>query len=141
MRKTPRACGTNLIIAGGTPPDATIIEYDHERFHARRPKGGRVLATNSFLSLGREVEDEPTSGRYGILDGLIRKHHGRIDRTMNFAAADGVPLTFINLHSAMLFPKDLTFRAAMGEVPACRAEYRWFRMTPTGVVEAEPAAR
>jgi len=141
VRKTPRACATNLIIAGGNPPDATVIEYDHERFHARPAKSGRVLATNSFLKLGREDEDEPTSGRYGVLAGLIRKHHGKIDRTMNFAGADGVPLTFINLHSAMLFPRDLTFRAAMGEVPACKSRYRWFRMTPTGIVSAEPVSR
>jgi hypothetical protein len=57
---------------------------------------------------------------------------------MNFAAAEGVPIESINLHSALLFPKDLTFRAAMGQVPACRGNCPWFRMTPEGVVSAEP---
>ena len=69
--------------------------------------------------------------------GLIRKYHGKIDRTMNFAAANGVPLSFINLHCALLFPKDLTFAVSMGKVPAAQGPFRKFRMTPAGLVSAE----
>ncbi len=140
VQKTPRACSTNLIIAGGEPPAAVIVEYDHERILVRRARRDYVLATNSFVRLGQEEDDEPTYGRYAVLGGLIRSNYGKIDRTMNFAGAEGVPLTFINLHSALLFPKDLTFRAAMGHFPACHSRYRWFRMTPRAVVSAEPRA-
>jgi len=138
VERTPRACATNLIIAGGTPPAAAVVEYDHQRILTRRATEDYILATNSFVKLGQEKEEEPDYGRYAVLRQLIRTHYGRIDRTMNFAGADGVPLTFINLHSALLFPKDLTFRVAMGEVPACRSEYRWFRMTAGGISSVEP---
>lgn len=140
VEKTPRACSTNLIIAGGNPPAAAIVEYDHERILARGARDDYVLATNSFVRLGQEADDEPAYGRYAVLRELIQSNYGKIDRTMNFAGAEGVPLTFINLHSALLFPRDLTFRAAMGHFPACQSRYRWFRMTPEAVVSAEPRA-
>jgi len=140
VQKTPRACSTNLIIAGGEPPAAAVVEYDHERLVVRQAKDDYVLATNSFVRLGQEEVVEPEYGRYAVLGGLIRANYGKIDRAMNFAGAPGVPIESINLHSALLFPRDLTFRAAMGQVPACRGSYAWFRMTPTGVVSAEPDA-
>ncbi len=138
VQDSPRACSTNLIIAGGIPPGAAVVEYDHRRVVVRRAKDDYVLATNSFVELGAEKADEPTYGRYGILNGLIRENYGKVDRTMNFAAAEGVPLESINLHSALMFPKDLTFRAAMGSVPACRGTWGWFRMAPDGIVPAAP---
>ena len=138
VEDSPRACPTNLIVAGGTPPAAAVVEYDHERVMVRRAKNDYVLATNSFVALGQEKEDEPTYGRYGILSGLIRENYGKIDRTMNFAAADGVPLESINLHCALMFPKDLSFRAAMGTVPASRGTWGTFRMTPAGIEPAAP---
>ncbi len=138
VERAPRACSTNLIIAGGNPPAAAVVEYDHDRVVVRRAKEDFILATNSFVRLGQEADDEPEWGRYVVLRGLIREHYGRIDRTMNFAGAEGVPIESINLHSALLFPKDLTFRVAMGTVPACRGEYKWFRMTPDGIVRGEP---
>ena len=136
VERGPRACSTNLIIAGGNPPAAAVAEYDHERIVVRRAKDGFILATNSFLELGETAAEEPTYGRYGVMNGLIRENYGKIDRTMNFAGADGVPIESINLHSALMFPKDLTFRAAMGAVPACRGEFKWFRMTPDGIAPA-----
>ena len=53
---------------------------------------------------------------------------------MNFAAAPGVPLTYINLHSALLFPGDLTIKVSMGESPAAAHRYRAFRFTPDGLL-------
>ena len=99
-----------------------------------------MFAANGFRALGSRpplAPDAETYGRYGRLLKLIDENHGRIDRTMNFAAAPGVALRYINLHSALLFPKDLTFAVAMGKVPACYHPYRKFRMTPQGIVNAE----
>ena len=56
---------------------------------------------------------------------------------MNFAGAPGVPITSMNLHSALLFPKDLRFRVSMGRIPACEQPYRAFRMTEGGIVADE----
>jgi hypothetical protein len=141
VERTPRACSTNLIIAGGDPAGAAVVEYDHERFVARRAVDDYVLATNSFVALDGQGDNAPQFGRYEVLRGLIRENYGKIDRTMNFAAAPGVPLEYINLHSALCFPRDLTFAVAMGQVPACRGEWRWFRMTRDGIVPVRPPAR
>ncbi|MHC4248092.1 MAG: C45 family autoproteolytic acyltransferase/hydrolase [Planctomycetota bacterium] len=139
-RRNPRSGGTAMLVAGGTPPDAVELEFDHSEFHVRRAHEGWVIADNGSRVLGREPPLEPeegTLGRYGTLLGLIKRNYGRIDRTMNFAAARGVALEGINLHSAMLFPKDLTFMVSMRTVPAVRAPFRKFRMTPRGLESAE----
>jgi len=136
VKKGPRACGTNMLIAGGDPPDAAMVEFEHGAVAVRRPERGCVLAANSFRKLHQPgLLDRFTflSSRYDALDKLIQKHHGRIDRTMNFAGAKGVPM-YCNLHSAVLFPKDLIIRVSMGETPAYEHPYRGFRMTPDGVV-------
>lgn len=195
VEDTPRACGTNMIIAGGSPPAAAVVEYDHEQVAVRwakpadapmpqtprqtglqAPEVGRnsinlrgndddnfsfrndsawqsdsaysyvsdlpgvVIATNHFRKL---YQDDSTGGwtswcsRYRKLEELIGQNFGRIDRTMNFIGAPGVPMGSINLHSALLFPSDLTFRVSMGKVPAYEQPYRWFRLTPTEIVSAE----
>lgn len=139
-RRGPRAISTVTLLAGGEPPDAVQLEFDHERMVIRRAHRGYVIASNGFRALGRAAPpgpDEDAWGRYGALLRLISENHGRIDRTMNFAAAPGVPLEGINLHSALLFPKDLTFAVSMGTVPACRGRFRRFRMTEGGIVSAE----
>jgi hypothetical protein len=131
-----------MLVAGGSPPDAAQLEFDHASLLARRAHDGYVLAANGFRALGLDrplAPDDGGTGRYGTLLGLIKGSWGRIDRTMNFASAPGVPLEGINLHSALLFPADLTFAVSMGEVPACRRPFRWFRMTPQGVAGAEAA--
>jgi hypothetical protein len=97
-----------------------------------------VLAANSFLALHRtDMTDDyfALSGRYATLEDLIKKHHGKIDRTMNFAGAEGVPM-LCNLHSALLFPADLTLAVSMGKAPACKQPYRELRMTADGIVGA-----
>ena len=137
VKSTPRACATNLIIAGGKSPDAAVVEYDHERILIRRAKEDYILATNQFVELDGVQVAEPTFGRYAVLLKLIRDNYGKIDRSMNFAAAEGVPIASINLHSVMLYPKDLTFAVAMGEVPAFRGRWRRFRMGSGGIVSAE----
>jgi hypothetical protein len=137
VQQTPRACGTNMLIAGGDPPRAAVVEFDHRDVAVRWADQGAVWATNHFRKLGREAEMGPDEGwcsRYETLAGLIRDNYGRVDRTMNFAAAPGVPLRGINLHSALLFPSDLSFRLSMGRVPAADYLYRGFRLTPAGLV-------
>jgi len=140
VRTTPRACGTNLLIAGGDPPDAAIVEYDHEQVIARRARNGWVVADNSFLALGRpeyDPEDPPEPSewsRAGTLAALIREHYGRIDRSMNFAAAPGVPIRSMNLHSALLFPAERIMYVSMGACPAADHPYHGFRLAPHGVV-------
>lgn len=161
VRNTPRACGTNLIIAGGDPPNAAIVEYDHDQVVVRWAKRGYVCASNSFRALGQAtppddddddaarndsdtatVTDTGFSGYYylsrdDILKKLIREHYGRIDETMNFAAAEGVPIRSINLHSALLFPQRLAFRVSMSKCPAADHPYRRYRMTARGIVSGE----
>lgn len=137
----PRAVGTNMLVAGGHPPNAAVVEYDHAEAVARWAQDGYVMADNSFRRLYlEEPDDEEFSSysRYGTLLRLIREHYGHIDETMNFAAAPGVPITSINLHSALLFPCRGRFRVSMGKVPACEQPYRRFRMTAQGIVSDEP---
>jgi Acyl-coenzyme A:6-aminopenicillanic acid acyl-transferase len=136
VRKTPRACGTNLIIAGGSPPNAAIVEYDHEGVAVRWAERGAVWADNSFNKLYQEESSTGYSyfgSRYDRLKELITDNFGRIDRSMNFAAAEGVPIRSINLHSALLFPRDLRFNVSMTQKPAADHWYRPFRLTAEGI--------
>ncbi len=189
VETTPRACGTNLLIAGGDPPDAAIVEYDHEQVVVRKATEGYVVADNSFLALGKTTGNgewgigdgerrtaeagngtgepgrqetthandngeadqgahwdaeparpdtwtyEPSSySRAGTLLRLIRENYGRIDRTMNFAAAPGVPIRSMNLHSALIFVADRAMYISMGVAPAADQPYRGFRLTPDGIL-------
>lgn len=139
-RRGPRAVGTIMLLAGGDPPDAVELEFDHKMFAVRRAVQGYVLATNDFRVLGHKRPlgpNDSTFGRYARLLGLIKKNHGKIDRSMNLAAAEGVPLDYINLHSVQFFPGDLTFSLSMGRVPAARGPFGRFRMSADGIVAAE----
>lgn len=183
VENTPRACGTNMLIAGGTPPRAAVVEYDHEQVAVRWAKQegdpaaatippaaaaeemqapedeppqsysswqierrysyvsdlpGVVIATNHFRSLYREPGDRPSwCSRYLTLERLIGGNYGQIDRSMNFIAAPGVGMGDINLHGALLFPSDLTFRVSMGRAPAYQYPFRSFRLTREAIVTAE----
>lgn len=137
IEQGPRACGTVTMVAGGTPPNAAQVEFDHDSVAVRRAEDGYVIATNSHLKLHREYDAgaEPyLDSRHQILRNLILGHYGQIDRTMNFAAARGVPMSSINLHSAVLFPADLTMLLSMGRTPACDYRYRPFRFTERGLI-------
>lgn len=153
VQSTPRACGTNLIIAGGDPPRAAIVEFDHERVAVRWAQDGFVCASNSFRALGREDPDawqrglsqrNQSSDSYGgyywlsrdeLLAKLIREHHGRIDGDTQLVNAEGVPIRSINLHSVLLFPQQQAFRVSMGDPPACDRPYKRFRIGERGVVK------
>lgn len=155
VQQTPRACGTNMLVAGDQPlarvttggvqapvakPEAAIVEYDHERVAVRWARNGYVIATNFFRKLYEDVEipeEEAWCSRYGRLYELINLNYGNIDRAMNFIGDPGVAMGSINLHSVLLFPRDLTFRVAMGHAGAYRYPYRAFRITEGGVVPAE----
>jgi len=135
VEATSRACGTNLLIAGGDPPDAAIVEYDHTRLAVRRAHDGYVAADNSFVALGSAGASEPSEwSRHGTLLELIRGAYGRIDRTMNFAAAQGVPIRSMNLHSALVFPRDRVMYVSMGKAPAADQPYHGYRLTAGGVI-------
>jgi hypothetical protein len=134
VKSTPRACGTNLIVAGGNPPNAAMVEFDHQEVGVRYAQDGWVAADNSFQALYRTRSSYSYLGyRAERLKDLIEENYGKIDRTMNFASAEGVPLRSINLHSAMLFPGDLRFNVSMTQKPAADHWYRPFRLTPTGL--------
>jgi hypothetical protein len=136
VKRGPRAVGTVLLLAGGKPPAAVEVEFDHASVAVRRAEGGWVAAANGFRALGLAKPlgpEENATGRYGTLSELIRKNHGAIDRTMNLAGAPGVPIESINLHSALLFPADLTLAVSMGKVPASMQPYRKLRMTAKGI--------
>lgn len=137
VRSTPRACGTNLLIAGGDPPDAVVVEYDHDRIVVRRATDGVVAADNSFVLLGRDpaLVTEPSDySRHGKLLKIINEHYGWIDDSMNFACAPGAPIRSMNLHSALLFPERRALYVSMGVAPAADQPYRGFQLTPEGIV-------
>ena len=149
VQQTPRACGTNLIIAGGNPPAAAIVEFDHKQVVVRWAKRGYVTAANGFRVLGRvepqpDEEDADTKNtpsywlaRDDLLSRLIRENYGRIDDTMNFAAAEGVPMRSMNLQSALLFPQRRAMWISMGKVPAADQPFRRFRLTGKGLAGDE----
>jgi len=165
VEQGPRACGTNQIIAGGTPAGAAVVEFDHENVAVRWAELGAICADNSFYLLytdrwRSERSSAATGGtaapntypsypssrstyrssRFDRLTQLIEKHYGAVDETMNFAGYEGVPMSSINLHSAMLAPSRLAFACAMGESAYTRP-YRRYRMTPTGIVSDEDGGR
>lgn len=153
VQQTPRACGTNMLVAGERPltgersvleregrPEAAVVEYDHERVAVRWARKGYVIATNFFRKLYEDVEipeEEAWCSRYGRLHELINGNYGKIDRSMNFIGDPGVAMGSGNLHSVLLFPRDLTFRVAMGHSAAYEYPYRAFRVTEAGVISAE----
>lgn len=137
IQNTPRACGTNMLIAGGNPADAAVVEYDHDNVAVRWPERDVVITTNHFRKLYQDPplgEDDFWCSRYWTLQHLISDSYGRIDRTMNFIADRGASMGSMNVHSALLFPKDLSFRVSMGRTPANEYPYRPFRLTAEGVV-------
>ena len=141
VKKGPRACGTNMLIAGGEPMDAAICEFDHERIIVRKPTGGFVGAANSFQTLLNNWGGGTMYwGRLGVVRELMKKHRGRIDVGTDIAGAEGVPITGMNLHSAMVDCTDRRLRVRMGKIPAHKLPARTFRLTDKGVVADEPEA-
>lgn len=136
IKDTPRACGTVMMIAGGDPPDAVEVEFDHSNVAVRRAEDGYVIGTNEFVALGQD-DTEIWCSRYHRVRELIEENYGEIDRSMNFAGAEGVPIEYMNLHSAMLYPSDLTIHLSMGTFPACDGRYRSYRFTSDGLVPVD----
>jgi len=56
-----------------------------------------------------------------------------IDGSLNLACQEGVPVTSMNLHSAMLYPATGDFDVATGKVPACEQEYKRFHQDEAGI--------
>lgn len=135
VKKLPRSCGTNLLIASGRGLNAAIVEFDHERVAVRRPVNGFVGAANSFMALYRRSPQRRYWGRTGVAHSLVKRYKGSIDINTKIAGAEGVPIVFMNLHSAMIDATNLRLRVAMGKIPAYRLPYKWYRLTDTGVVE------
>ncbi len=136
IQSTPRSCGTVMLVAGGNPPNAAQVEFDHEQVAVRWAEKGYVLGTNEFRELYRNEDRQYywECSRYRKLRQLIEENYGSIDWSMNFAAASGVPIESINLHSALLFPAQRTISVSMGATPACKYRYRSFRFTPDGLI-------
>lgn len=146
VRRTPRAIGTILLIAGGDPPDAAVVEYDHGNFAVRHATNGWVAADNTLLKLTQPdgATAEPFAwSRHGRLRELLLANHGRLDRSFNLAAADGVPIRGMNLHSALVFPADRSLYVSLGPEPAADQPYRGFRLTLRGIIglDVRPARR
>ena len=148
VRKGPRACGTNMLIASGRPPDGVLCEFDHARLIVRRPDKGFIGAANGYFKLYQEPEGDsplwtgglsPYWGRIGTARDLAFKARGRIDFSANIAGAAGVPIEGMNLHSVTIDATALRLKVAMGAIPACKRPYKAFRLTRSGLV-ADPAA-
>ena len=136
IRTTPRSCGTTMIVAGGNPPKAAEVEYDHDAVAVRWANNGYICATNGLRRLYQDPpmkDSEGWSSRYLRMVELIKSNHGRIDEAMNFVADPQVYMG-INLHSALLCPQSLRFRLAMGRQPAAEGPYECFVLTPKGIV-------
>lgn len=136
VQRAPRTCGTNMLIASGNPPDAVILEFDHAAVKVRRPREGFVGAANGFLDLYRD-ETAPYYGRIEVAYNLVQKLKGSITIADNIAGAAGVPISSMNLHSAMIDATNLRLRIAMGGIPACKRAYRAFRLTAAGIASDE----
>jgi len=145
VKRGPRACGTNMLIAGGNPPKAAMVEFDHENVVVRWAENGLVAAANSFRKLNqpeKEQGEEQGEGTYSYyyksrddtLLELLQKEYGHMDDSKNYAAAPGVPLRSMNLQCALLFPNELRFRISLGTNSAADQRFRAFRLTPQGVV-------
>ena len=141
IRKGPRACGTAILVASGTPPDAALVEFDHEKIAVRRPERGFVGAANSYFTLYQDGFEgaDPYWGRIKAARDLALGNRGRLDFSWNLAGAEGIPLVGMNLHSATIDATNRRLKVAMGAIPACELPYRAFRLTPRGLV-ADPAA-
>lgn len=140
LKTTPRACGTNMLVAQANPADAFIAEYDHQALVIRRPERGYVVASNHFRKLYREDDYRSWCSRYCKVEEIIEENYGRIDRNLNIAGTEGVPIESMNLHSAMLYPATGDFCVSMGKIPACKQEYQWFRLGESGVSRGQPPA-
>ena len=144
VRKAKRACGTNMLVASGRPPDAAVIEFDHERLVVRRPREGFLGAANHFelLNADRPPATSPPEGRVGAAFAAAQAAAGKLDLSVNVAGAEGVPIVGMNLHSAMIDATHLRLRLAIGAIPACHRPYRAFRFTTEGLtagLSGEPA--
>ena len=137
VRKLPRSCGTNLLIASGSQLDAVIVEFDHDSMAVRRAAAGFVGAANSFDSLYDGNVSGAYWGRTGTAYSLVQRKKGTIDLNCNIAGAEGVPIASMNLHSAMIDATNLRLRVAMGKIPAYRLPYKAFRLTQKGLVGDE----
>lgn len=136
IQDTPRACGTVMLVAGGVPPKAAEVEYDHEAIVVRWAKDGYVLGTNHFRTLYEDPPMKDTEGwcsRYQRMLELIKASYGQIDGSMNFTADPKVYMG-INLHSAWFATKSLHFQLAMGPAPAAEGPFEAFRLTPHAIV-------
>ncbi len=58
IKNTPRACGTVILVAGGDPPNAAAVEFDHDEVAVRWAKDGWVAATNEFRLLHKPGNDD-----------------------------------------------------------------------------------
>ena len=152
VRWTPRACGTAMIVAGGRPPSAAVIEFDHANVRVRWARRGYVLADNSFHALyvspASESSAESSSASYGysyysrydILERLAQRWYGKIDLTLPLSKAPGVAISSMNLHTVMLYPERLLFAVSMGKTPATDYPFHWYRLTADGLEDAQDQA-
>jgi len=140
VERGPRACGTNLLIASGNPPDAALIEFDHRAVAVRRPIAGFVGAANSYQMLYASAPDpdSPRLGRCGEAYRLVQENRGEVDFSMNIAGAEGVPIPSMNLHCATVDLAPRRLRLSMGTIPAYRLPFKAFRLTEQGLV-GEPS--
>jgi hypothetical protein len=135
VRKARRSCATSLLVACGNPPDAAIIEFDHEGLAVRRAREGFVGAANSFMELYQQNQEEQGYwGRLGVVAALVRERKGQVNFDDNLAGAEGVPIAGMNLHSATVDATNLRLKVAMGKIPAYKLPYKQFRLTHKGLV-------
>ena len=135
VREAPRACATSMLIASGRPPDAAIVEFDHEGLAVRRPRDGFVGAANEFQAL-YQPDGGPSpsvSPRIAMAEALARALRGRATFDDHIAGAPGVPIRTMNLHCATIDATNLRIKVAMGRIPACDLPLRGFRLTADGL--------
>jgi len=134
-----RSCGTNVLVASGNPPDAAVVEFDHDETAVLRPADGFVGTGNGYAKLHQD-QQLPHSGRVENAYNIVQANKGRITVDSRVAGAEGVPIDGMNLHSAMIDATNLRLRVAMGKIPAYRLPFRALKLTPQGLVDDSPVS-
>jgi hypothetical protein len=139
VREAERACSTAMLIAGGTPPAAAVVEFDHDAMAVRKAVDSFVGAANAHLVLNRAriATPRPLSGRIGRAYAIVREQDDPVDYTATIADAPGVPIEGMNLHCVTIDTASRVFRVAMGGIPAYRRRFHHFALTGQGIEPRE----
>lgn len=123
VRTCPRTCANNLAVAApsGAP---LVIEFTADQVAVRRPQRGVLVAANSFRSPDLMPRPTPFSERYGLLERLAARSHGRIAVADLERMLRAVQMPEQTLQSIIFEPARRRLYLAAGQVPAAGGTFR-----------------